>query len=196
MRRVLAALLLARTSTANQTETHLDFKAFHNHVVGLGPQRGDSVPWQRTAYATLWFGASDSTSSFNGLEVMVHSLRQHDRLRRMIIMSTNAAALDTDQGFTALRRRGAPLSWVQVEPLSARTHSSSLLCQKTINQDSRSRLHVRVWAKFAVWTLTDYARVLYIDADVVVLHPIDHVWHTDIRRASCTACTRAHLPTQ
>ena len=127
---------------------------------------------------------------------MVHSLRQHDRRRRMIIMSTNAAALDTDQGFTALRRRGAPLSWVQVEPLSARTHSSSLLCQKTINHDSRSRLHLRVWAKFAVWALTDYARVLYIDADVVVLHPIDHVWHTDIRRASCTAYTRAHLPTQ
>ena len=155
-------------------------KELDDAVTEMGGQPGGSLAKERTAYATLWFGPSTGTA-FWSLVVMAHTLRQHDRERELVVITPTPSAVGTEPGFAMLQSRAAPLTYWQVAPLSAED-SASQACQASIKgtRDDRARASVKVWTKLHVWNLTRFDRVLYIDTDAMVLHPVDALWQMDI----------------
>ena len=168
-------------------------KRLDDVISKMGSQPHSSVPIERTAYATMWFGPSMS-AAFWSLRVMAHTLRQHDRVRELIVLTPQSSASDLRQRrFTLLKREAAPLSYLRVHPLNA-AESASSTCQATRNLTARARLHVAVWSKFHIWNLTRFERVLYIDADVMILHPLDRLWKMNLKDKQLFAAVHTLSP--
>lgn len=171
----VATCAASSSGGAHRTQNFAEWQqALHAEILAMGAQH--TVAAERTAYASFWFGRTD-TPAFQSLRVMAHTLRRHDKLREIIVITPNANAKQ-DAGFASLREQAMPLSYVTVSALDPRKHSASSICQRTMDENARSRLHVNDWAKFHMWNLTRFDRVLYIDADVMVLHSLDHLWQT------------------
>lgn len=45
-----------------------------------------------------------------------------------------------------------------------------------------------VWSKLAVWTLTEYQRVAFLDADMLVLQNMDHLFELPLAAGTIAAC--------
>ena len=177
-------------------------KRLDDAISRMGRQLHTSVPIERTAYATMWFGPSMS-AAFWSLRIMLHTLRQHDRVREVVVLTPQSSASELRHGrFAQLEREAAPLSYLQVHPLNA-AESASSTCQATRNLTASARLHVAhastsayaaMWSKFHIWNLTRFERVLYIDADVMILHPLDRLWSTSLNEKQLFAAAHTLSP--
>lgn len=177
-------------------------KRLDDVISRMGRQPHTSVPIERTAYATMWFGPSMS-AAFWSLHVMSHTLRQHDRVRELVVLTPQSSDSELQQGrFAQLRREVAPLSYLQVRPLNA-AGSASSTCQRTRNLTTSARLRVAhvsnsayaaMWSKFHIWNLTRFERVLYIDADTMILHPLDRLWSISLNERQLFAAAHTLSP--
>ena len=177
-------------------------KRLDDAISRMGRQPHTSVPIERTAYATMWFGPSMS-AAFWSLRVMSHTLRQHDRVRELVVLAPQSSASELRHGrFSQLKREAAPLSYLQVHPLNA-GESASSTCQATRNLTANAHLHfahastsayATMWAKFHIWNLTRFERVLYIDADVMILHPLDRLWSISLNEKQLFAAAHTLSP--
>ena len=175
-------------------------KRLDDVISRMGRQPHSSVPIERTAYATMWFGPSMSAAIWS-LHVMSHTLRQHDRVRELIVLTPQSSDSELQLGrFAQLRREAAPLSYLQVRPLNT-AESASATCQRTRNLSTSAGLrhasnsaYAAMWSKFHVWNLTRFERVLYIDADAMILHPLDRLWSISLNERQLFAAAHTLSP--
>lgn len=76
----------------------------------------------------------------------------------------------SQNAINALEREGCVMKAVNryIPPLGS--HDASLY---------KLQLYQECWTKLRMWEMTEYKRLVYLDADMVVLHNIDHLFSSD-----------------
>ena len=167
---------------------------------------------QREAYATLWWG--DTTSrAFDGLKTMVQSVRTFDAHREFVIMTPVAnhelnapKPPPVDAGLLRVQRAFAPVVFERV-PFLTIFRNPNTTCQSkalggcavgTATAYASSRKpqpkydsYVYSYTKFALWNLTAFSKVLYIDNDVLVTQPLEDLWATPLGTRNLAAAALA-----
>ena len=115
------------------------------------------------AYVSMFIGDSSRPGSLDGLRVLLHSLRRHDARRPFVLMTVEPLRGEA----AAALQRAYPLRVVQVPEL----RSTDAACLTTLD----ARLAVG-FTSFNVWNLTDYRKLVWLEADQLVLRPLDALW--------------------
>ena len=144
------------------------------------------------AYATMWFG-DPSGRAFDGLKAMIHSVRAHDVQRTFLILTlavdlsaarAAAAPVLGDGRANPLRQLAQSFGRVFLQPTPWYTifKNLSVVCNPKSFTVTKGRAcggggrYLYSYSKFALWGLTQFTRIFYIDADALVLHPLDAMW--------------------
>mmetsp|Transcript_12570 Transcript_12570/g.19453 ORF Transcript_12570/g.19453 Transcript_12570/m.19453 type:complete len:347 (-) Transcript_12570:87-1127(-) len=116
-----------------------------------------------------------------GAEVLAHSLKlvnaTGDRVLMYVGPEEDARSDLTEEHIDDLRLAG----WNRIISLTkeSRTYTECKVSEKNLERVMSSGI-ARYWgtcSKFAIWTLTDYDAVVYLDADSLVLNNFDFVYN-------------------
>lgn len=145
------------------------------------------------AWATMFYGANMSSSpSFSGLRALVSSIRLLDGLRPIVVLTTPETAARRDRAAAALEEANAPLSWAPVDPPAINNRACIARLDKKERAGTQKQAGMRdMFIKLAVWNLTQYSRVLYVDADALVLRPLDELWAVPLASTQIAAAAMA-----
>ena len=160
----------------------------HNRSATMNPMWHEVHSWYtrpadptREAYATVWCGVA-SSAYFDGFKVLLHTIRQQDVLRPIIVLTQSvgsgcAPAADIPQ-LERLAMRHAPLSYEHVSfPVRNRACLGSIKGQMKGQNGRPSREGLtHMFLKFALWNLTRYHRIVCIDSDSMVLRSLEMLW--------------------
>ena len=127
-------------------------------------------PPPREAYATMWYGSSKLVS-FNGLRALLHSIRRQDPRRFIVVLNPigpEHEPLDV-QTRKLLKHTYGALLW-PVPTLRSRDP----MCLGSLGVRSES-LGIG-FSFFHVFNLTSYDRVVWLEADQLVLQPLTELW--------------------
>ncbi len=119
-----------------------------------------------------------------GVQTLAASLRRVDSVFPLLVMVTPDVDADVRQ---VLHDEGAGV--VQVDPLRPAGHGAY----------ANARF-AQVWTKLAVWSLTDYERVVCVDADMLVVRNMDELFDTDhdpgpsVAAAHACRCNPLRIP--
>ncbi|WP_434447211.1 glycosyltransferase family 8 protein [Lentzea sp. E54] len=126
-----------------------------------------------------WVTLLTKPSYLDGVRTLWKSLRAVGSVHPLVVMTT--ANLD-HSAVAALRADGCRL--MEVQPVTPADHQ--------VTRYAADRF-AEVWTKLRVFELTQYERVAYLDADMVVLKNPDGLFDTSLQRghaiAACPACT-------
>lgn len=112
-----------------------------------------------------------------GVKALHHSLKQSATRWPLIVMTTEAISLSDCED---LQAEGCIIH--HVEPLYPRDD---------LDQHYASAQFGEVWTKLRAWQLTEYERVVFLDADMLVLQNMDELFTLDLGDdllAACHAC--------
>lgn len=112
-----------------------------------------------------------------GVKALHHSLKQSNSQWPLVVMTTSAISAEDCQ---ALQAEGCVIA--PVEPIYPRAD---------LDQHYASAQFGEVWTKLRAWQLTDYQRVVFLDADMLVLQNMDELFTLDLGdnlMAACHAC--------
>ena len=141
------------------------------------------------AYATMWYGPPNGRA-FEGLRAMVHSIRAVDELRPIVLL-TLADNLQVAAAEAAATRNGVPNQlrvlahafprvFLLPTPFFTIQRDRTLVCQTSLKRScgggGKGNRYIFMYSKFALWGLTNFSRVFYIDADALVMSPLDYLW--------------------
>ena len=165
-------------------------------ATGVIPQRGlwPDRNVASEAYATLFHGRSPTQNrpEFIALSVLVHSIRAVDR-RREIVVLTIEGVLTTpaaDPGLASLKAAYEPLTLDVVPELNALTAVASRRhCSNALK--SSPRRVTQMFTKLAIFNLTQFSRVLYLDLDTMVNAPLDELWSVKFEPQEVVAAATA-----
>ena len=111
------------------------------------------------------FWGNTSAAAFDGLRVLLHSLRRHDRRRPFVLLTVEPVvgpAMDALQ-------RVHPMRMVRVPTF----HSLDKSCLASMPDGVRLS---RTFTSFHSFNLTEYARVLWLESDQLVLRDLTELW--------------------
>lgn len=112
-----------------------------------------------------------------GVKALHHSLQQSKTRWPLVVMVTDAIAIRDRE---ALQAEGCVIH--PVEPLAP---------PADLPHHYASAQFAEVWTKLRVWQLTEYERVVFLDADMLVLQNMDELFTQDLADnllAACHAC--------
>lgn len=112
-----------------------------------------------------------------GVRALARSLQQNESRFPLVVLVT--ANVDHDAR-TLLEQDGCRV--IEVEPLSPASH---------LDDAYANARFAEVWTKLAVWTLTEYSRIVFLDADMLVTQNMDELFDlplADGHIAACHAC--------
>ncbi|MXP48614.1 glycosyltransferase family 8 protein [Pantoea sp. Eser] len=112
-----------------------------------------------------------------GVKALHHSLKQSNSQWPLVVMTTSAISAEDCQ---ALQAEGCVIA--PVEPIYPRAD---------LDQHYASAQFGEVWTKLRAWQLTNYQRVVFLDADMLVLQNMDELFTLDLGdnlMAACHAC--------
>ena len=137
------------------------------------------------AYVTLYYGDSNS-AAFDGIKVLMHSIRQFDRVRPIVMMTPDIAGAKADPNIKRLQH-----VLTHIRLMSVPLIRSPRKCAHSSNGKRLSS----VFTKFNMWTLTDFSRIIFLEADQFVVQPLTQLWETKLRctESSELACAAAAL---
>ena len=179
----------------------------------LAARRAAPPRLPREAYVTMWWG--DTTArAFDGLVTMVHSLRRFDARREIVVMTPVPKPLfdrheespPVDPNMQRVLRAFAPMSTVRV-PFMTIFRNTNLTCQtigacgmgtatsygggRKPSASSGYDSYVFSYTKFALWNLTAFTKLMYIDNDVLVMQPTDGLWAAPLGGRNLAAASLA-----
>ncbi|WP_343465078.1 glycosyltransferase family 8 protein [Pantoea sp.] len=109
-----------------------------------------------------------------GVRALHRSLQRSKTQWPLVVMVTKAIPQETQQ---ALRAQGCVIH--PVDPL---------LPKDSLEQHYASAQFGEVWSKLRVWELTHYQRVVFLDADMLVLRNMDELFTLDMGDSPLAAC--------
>ncbi|WP_323176044.1 glycosyltransferase family 8 protein [Pantoea ananatis] len=112
-----------------------------------------------------------------GVKALRRSLTQSQTRWPLVVMAT--AAID-EQDCAILEEEGCIIQ-----------HVEGLYPHSDLNPQYASERFGEVWTKLRAWQLTDYQRVVFLDADMLVLQNMDELFSLDLgghALAACHAC--------
>lgn len=111
------------------------------------------------------FYGNVSGPNFDGLRVLLHSLRKHDRRRPFVLLTL--APFDGPAAMSL--QRVHPLHVMRVSAL----RSNDSTCLRSFPDNARLS---NMFTSFHVFNLTQYSRVLWLETDQIVLQSLDELW--------------------
>ena len=134
----------------------------------------------REVYATIWCGSA-ATAYFSGFQVLLHSIRQHDAHRPIVVLmdsATNCTPAADGPLLDDITERHAPLVFKHVNVPVRNKHCLRSMRGPRVNGTRvPSRLGLKyTFLKFALWNMTQYDRIVYVDSDAMVLRPLHKLW--------------------
>ena len=167
------------------------------------------------AYVTMFYGSTD-TIALSGLFVLLDSIRQHDRVRSVLILrlhddSRSAALEHACSRFEPCSVRHVPRLVLDPakHPMCARHLSgwanSSARSAAAVGAPTglRKKAQNKWWKQhgaqtvplalrslftvFTAWTLTDYERIVWLETDQIVLRPLENLWREPLANGTVAA---------
>ena len=144
------------------------------------------------AYASLFIGDT-SSSSFNGLRVLARTVRLHDVTRPLLILVAGANGKQTAVSIECELGRTFGVRTVLVPTL--RSSNAACLSSLAKGRDTGTRLS-NVFTVFNVWNLTRFKRLIWVEADQMVLRPLEALWRRQLAPGALGAAvmTMARMP--
>ena len=141
------------------------------------------------AYATMWYGYPGGRA-FDGLKVLIHSIRAVDVQRSIVLLTladtpadAAAASASTANGEpNPLRMLAHAYPRVHLLPTPFYTifHNRNVTCKASLRRScgggGNGKRYLYMYSKFALWGMTQWSRIFYVDADALVLNPLDYLW--------------------
>ncbi|XTZ37529.1 glycosyltransferase family 8 protein [Salmonella enterica] len=124
--------------------------------------------------AFAWATLLTQPSYLPGVEALQRSLRASDSPWPLEVMVTSSIDEEIRQ---RLREQGCLVREVPVigpDPALAHRYANARFAE--------------VWSKLAVWTLTEYQRVAFLDADMLVIKNMDEVFDIPLPAGTIAAC--------
>ena len=159
------------------------------------------------AYATLVYGSL--AASFVGLKVLIHSLRSVDQRRTILVLTphgglTGALSAADRVQLTALVDAFPRVQIVGVPPVSIFRNLSLALCDRghALNScgDTAGRSYMFAYSKLAVFSMTNWRRIILLDNDLLINRPLEVLWsHTALNTKALLGAVPviyAHLKTR
>lgn len=132
------------------------------------------------AYATLWYGNAHGPG-MTGLQVLLHSLRQHDTRRPFVLQRFDKSEEQPLQIRRLCHAYGVTV--VQVPRIVTRNErcleSLSTWMQHTRNSSSAHAVPLSmrsIFSVFNMWGLVQFERVVWLEADQIIVKPLDALW--------------------
>ena len=156
------------------------FKELTRHEREIGPA-SPSPPTE--AYALMWYGETRSRS-FDGLKVVVQSVRSFDANREIVLMTPvkDPEARTNDPMLLALQQ-STPRIVIERVPLRTIFRNTSVTCTDKRGKQcgsKGSRSYVFTYSKFGLWNLTRWSRLMYLDIDLLVTRSLEPLWEARI----------------
>ena len=135
------------------------------------------------AYALMWYGETRSRS-FDGLKVVVQSVRSFDANREIVLMTPvkDPEARTHDPMLLALQQ-SIPRVVIERVPLRTIFRNTSVTCTDRRGKQcgsKGSRSYVFTYSKFGLWNLTRWSRLMYLDIDLLVTRSLEPLWEARI----------------
>ena len=143
------------------------------------------------AYATMWYGHPGGRA-FDGLKTLVQSIRLVDEQRAIVLLTladslseASAAASASIAGVpNPLRMLAGAYPRVHLLPMPFYTifRDRSVRCANSLRRScggggsGNSSRYLFMYSKFALWGMTQFSRIFYIDADAVVMNTLESLW--------------------
>lgn len=109
-----------------------------------------------------------------GVRALARSLQLHESHYPLVVMVTDNIAHDAR---TRLEQEGCKV--IGVAPLRPGAH---------LEDRYANARFAEVWTKLTVWTLTDYTRIVFLDADMLVTRNMDELFEIPLAPAALAAC--------
>jgi len=109
-----------------------------------------------------------------GVKALHRSLQRSETRWPLVVMVTDAIDADTR---AALQAAGCVIHPV-----------APLMPDSALEQHYASAQFGEVWSKLRAWELTDYERVVFLDADMLVLQNMDELFTLDMGKYALAAC--------
>ena len=136
----------------------------------------------------MWYGDAAS-HAFDTLKVLLQSIRSFDSVRPVVIMAPcihdkqpfcNASSLEPE-----LLRLQQAIPRLVLQPVQGLTifKNTSKVCVASGKASCGSgsiRSYMFSYSKFAMWSLTNWTRLLYLDIDMMVTHSLEDIWQTQL----------------
>lgn len=136
-----------------------------------------SAPAQAAQAAQAWVTLLTDPGYLPGVRVLQRSLRAVGSTRPLVVMVTGGVGAATRR---ALEDDGCLLRDVEASGPAA-----------SLGRGYADPRFAEVWTKLAVWRLTDLERVVFLDADMLVVRSMDDLFEVDLSDgwiAACHAC--------
>ena len=149
----------------------------------------DASSGGREAYVTLYIG-SLRAPSFDGLRVLVRSIRQHDTLRPLLVMVAGAHAASTAAGIEC------ELGRVNVRTINVpMLNSTNAACLATMQGGQGTRM-LSAFTMYNAFDLTDYERLVWVEGDQIVLRSLEPLWRRQLSSGAVGAAvfTMEYMP--
>ena len=135
------------------------------------------------AYVTL-FGGRRNDPSFNGLRVLIHTIRKHDHCRPIVVLVTEGPntkhlmkLLECEMGRLGVRTMKA-----------SRLSPSVPSCLRTLSVWAGNNTQARyAFSVFNAWRLVQFKRVIWLEPDQFLLRPLDDLWARPLDQDSAGA---------
>lgn len=125
-----------------------------------------------TAFA--WVTLLTQPDYLPGVEVLQRSLRASGSPWPLVVMVTENIDAITRQHLWAQECEVYDVPVIGPDPALADRYANARFAD--------------VWSKLAVWTLTEYQRVVFLDADMLVVQNMDEVFELPLAEGSIAAC--------
>ena len=163
-----------------------------HHRASQQPLRNSAIG---DAYAVMWYG-NTSSRAFDSLRVLLHSIRSFDGVRSIVIMlpCIHAGPCNGSNVDSALHELQLIIPRVvlrHVQPLTI-FQNTSKVCRGSASSACGSgsiRSYMFSYSKFALWSLTEWSRLLYLDTDMMVTDSLEDIWETRFREGYVAAAS-------
>jgi lipopolysaccharide biosynthesis glycosyltransferase len=150
---------------------------------------------QREVYATIWCGSA-ATAYFSGFQVLLHSIRQHDEHRPIVVLmdsATNCTPTADGPLLDDIAERHAPLIFKHVNvPVRNKHCLRSMRGSRVNGSQVASRPGLKyMFLKFALLNMTQFDRIVYVDSDAMILRPLHKLWSIPLAPKFSLAATMA-----
>ncbi|SFT40089.1 Lipopolysaccharide biosynthesis protein, LPS:glycosyltransferase [Kosakonia arachidis] len=124
--------------------------------------------------AFAWVTLLTQPGYLRGVETLQHSLRASGSPWPLVVMVTPAIDDNLRQHLQMLGCRVKDVPVVGPDPALAHRYANERFAE--------------VWSKLAVWRLTEYQRVAFLDADMLVINNMDEVFSLPLAADAIAAC--------
>lgn len=136
------------------------------------------------AYVTL-FGGTANDLALNGLRVLLHTIRRHDRCRPVVVLIADGPSARRLAHMLNCEMSRIGVNVLSVAPLTSTVPS----CLRSLSAWAGNKTQAARYAftVFNAWRLVQFKRMIWLEPDQFLLRPLDDLWTRQLDQDSAGA---------